>query len=194
MGNLLWREAELDGKENLLEQSIAMIREQGYWASCFPERDGVTFKYESGDRSTEQMLNDFQASFPWLAISLGVQGSSNLELAALESEADTARTLTCTVIVPVLKLHFESSFDLGPFRLVCARDFDSEPHERLGDWEGSYLEFNIELPYVDLLRVNRHVTDNDVVILQCLAMAEHALDLIRFGFSSFKRPEFTPDL
>ncbi len=193
MGNLLWRKAELAGNENLLEQSIEMIRSQNYWASCFPEGDGVTFKDENSDRSATQMLADFQASFPWLAISLGATGSSNFELAALESEAEAPQTLTCTVIVPVLKLHFESSYDLGPFRLVCARDFDSEPHERLGDWAGSYLEFDIELPYTDLLRLNRHVTDNDVVIMQCLAMAEHALDLIRFGVSSFKYPEFTPD-
>jgi hypothetical protein len=193
MGNILWREAELSGNENLLKHSIVKIGELGYWASCFPERDGVTFKDERGGRSAQQMLIDFQSSFPWLTISLGTQGSSNLELAALESEAETARTLACKVIVPVLKLHFESSFDLGPFRLVCARDFDPEPHERLGDWEGSYLEFGIELPYTDLLRLNRHVKDNDVVILQCLAMAEHALDLIRFRFSSFKRLEFTPD-
>ena len=193
MGNLLWRKAELAGNENLLEQSIEVIRSQNYWASCFPEGDGVTFKDENSDRSATQMLADFQASFPWLAISLGATGSSNFELAALESEAEAPQTLTCTVIVPVLKLHFESSYDLGPFRLVCARDFDSEPHERLGDWAGSYLEFDIELPYTDLLRLNRHVTDNDVVIMQCLAMAEHALDLIRFGVSSFKYPEFTPD-
>lgn len=193
MGNLLWRKAELAGNENLLAQSIEMIRGRSYWASCFPEGDGVTFKDDTSDRSTEQILADFQASFPWLAISLGTIGSSDLELAVLESEAEIPWTLTCTVIVPVLKLHFESSHDLGQFRLVCARDFDSEPHERLGDWAGSYLEFDIELPYTDLLRLSRHVNDSDVVILQCLAMAEHALDLIRFGFSSFKHPEFTPD-
>lgn len=193
MGNILWREPELAGKENLLKHSIAKIREIGYLASCFPERDGVAFKDERGGRSAEQMLIDFQSSFPWLTISLGTQGSSNLELAALESEAETTRTLACKVIVPVRKLHFESSFDLGPFRFVCAREFDLEPHERLGDWVGSYLEFDIELPYTDLLRLNRHIKDNDVVILQCLAMAEHALDLIRFRFSSFKRLEFTPD-
>ncbi len=192
-GNILWREAELFGKESLLEHSISTICELGYWASCFPERDGITFQDEHGKRSAQQMLIDFQRSFPWLTISLGTQGSSNLELAALESEAESTRTLTCTVIVPVLKLHFESSLDLGPFRLVCAREFDPEPYERLGDWDGSYLEFDIELPYTDLLRLNRHIKDNDVVILQCLAMAEHVLDLIRFGFSSFKRLEFTPD-
>lgn len=192
-GNLLWREAELVGKESLLAQSMETIRGMGYWASCYPEGDGVTFNDERGDRSNEQMLADFQASFNWLTISLGTQGSANLELAALESEAEIKRVFPCTVVVPILKLHFESSFDLGPFRLVCTREFDSEPHERLGDWPGSYLEFDIELPYTDLLRLNRHIEDNDAVILRCLAMAEHALDVIRFGFSSFERPEFTPD-
>ncbi|MFO3797166.1 MAG: hypothetical protein ACK8QZ_07770 [Anaerolineales bacterium] len=193
MGNILWREAELAGNESLLKHSLTKIGELGYWVSCFPERDGVAFKDEHGGRSPQQMLFDFQSSFPWLTISLGTQSSSNLELAALESEAENTRTLACKVIVPVLKLHFESSFDLGPFRLVCARELDPEPYERLGDWEGSYLEFDIVLPYPELLRLNRHVKDNDVVILQCLAMAEHAMDLIRFRFSSFERLEFTPD-
>ena len=192
MGNLLWRETELAGKESLVLLSIEAIRSRGYWASCFPEGDGVTFKDKSGNRSPDQMLVDFQASFPWLTIRLGTQGSSDLELAALESEAETPQALTCIAIVPVIKLHFESSHNLGPFRLVCARDLDSEPYERLGDWAGSYLEFKIELQYSDLLRLNRRVTDSDVVILRCLAMAEHALDLIRFGFSSFVSAPRTP--
>ncbi len=109
MGNLLWRKTDLVGKENLLVQSIETIRGRGYWASCFPEGDGVTFKDESIDRSAEQMLFDFQDSFPWLAISMATQGSSDLELATLESESENPQTLTCIVVVPVLKLHFESS-------------------------------------------------------------------------------------
>lgn len=193
MGNLLWRKAELAGKEILLKDSITSISTLGYWASCLPEGDGVTFNDKVGERTAEQMYADFQACFSWLTIAIGIQGSSNLELADLEAEAETATLLTCSVIVPILKLHFESSFDLGPFRFVCACEFDPEPYNRLGDWKGSYLEFDIQLPYPDLLRLNRHVADNDVVILQCLAMAEHALDLIRFGYCSFKQPKNTPD-
>lgn len=174
-------------------QSIASISAEGYWASAFDEGDGVTFNDKSGTRSNEQMLVDFQRAFSWLEISLGTSGSANFELAELEGQAASTRTLSCTVIVPVEKLHFEASFDLGPFRFVCAREFDPAPHERLGDWVGSYLEFDIELPYADLLRLNQHIKDNDIVILQCLSKAEQALDVVRFAYSSFKRPEFTPN-
>ncbi|MFG6429774.1 hypothetical protein [Roseateles sp. LYH14W] len=192
-GNLLWSVAQLAGKEALLEASLASIRAVGYRASPYPEGDGVTFDKKPRTQTAEQILVDFQSAFPWLAISLGTTGSANAELAELESGVDAERTMPCTVIVPVEKLHFEESFVLGPFRFVCAIDFDPEPHERLGDWKGSYLEFDIDLPYVDLLRVNQRVSDNDVVILQCLSKAEQAMDVIRFDYSSFKRPEFTPN-
>lgn len=192
-GNLLWRKAELPDKEALLAQSLELARSLNYWVSRFPEGDGVTFKDEAGGRSGEQILSDLQTVFAWLKISLATQGDSNAELAALESEAEIPAVLPCTVIVPISKVHLESSFDLGPFRFVCAREVDPEPHERLGDWGGSYLEFRLDLPYSNLLRLNRLRHDNDVVILQCLAMAEHAMDLIRFGFSSFMRPQYTPN-
>ena len=194
-GNLLWSKAELTGKEELLAMSIVAISGLGYWASPFPQRDGVTFRPTANDdaRTSEQMLAEFQASFPWLEIRHASHGNANLELADLESEAETSSVLTCTVIVPLLKLHFESSFKLGPFKLMCSQQFDEEPNDRLGDWTGTYVEFDIDLPYAELLRLNRHISDSDVVILRCLAMAEHALDVIRFGFSSFARPEYTPN-
>lgn len=187
--------ARLPRKEALLNESIKAISAIGYWASPFPEGDGVTFSPNEGEgeRTAEQMLAHFQAAFPWLDISALPFGSGNLALAEMEAQADSLQTEPCTVIVPVLKLHFEESFDLGPFQLVCARQFDPEPHERLSDWQGSYLQFNIDLSYADLLRLNRHVSDDDVVILQCLARAEQALDVIRFCYSSFKRPEYTPN-
>lgn len=147
-GNLLWRKTELLGKEKMLEISLTTIRDKKYWASSFPEGDGVTFDYKDSNLSSEQVFADFQAAFPWLSICIGSLGSSNLELAELEEDAQTPMVLTCKAIVPVLKLHFESSFDLGPFCFICASDFDSKPHERLGDWKGSYLQFDIKLEYV----------------------------------------------
>lgn len=194
-GNLLWRKAELPGKEALVNESLKAISAIGYWTSPFPEGDGVTFRPNDGkdDRTVEQMLADFQAAFPWLDISASPPGTGNLALAELEAQADSPSTERCTVIVPVLKLHFEESLDLGPFRLVCARQFDPSPNERLSNLQGSYLQFDIDILYADLLRLTRHVSDGDVVILQCLARAEQALDVIRFGSSSFKRPEYTPN-
>lgn len=86
-GNLLWRKAELPGKEALLNESIKAISAIGYWASPFPEGDGVTFSPNEGEgeRTSEQMLAHFQAAFPWLDISASPFGSGNLALAELEA-------------------------------------------------------------------------------------------------------------
>ncbi|MDD2686540.1 MAG: hypothetical protein PHY62_10305 [Gallionella sp.] len=188
-GNLLWMKADLLGKETLLTQSLREIVALGYWASPFPEGDGVTFNDNGDGKSGQQVLADFVVAFPWLDVAMGESGDSNLELADLEAEA----TITCTVIVPLERVFFEEPFELGPFRFVCQRDLDEKPHDRLADWDGDYLQFDTELKYQDLLRVNRAIVHNDVVISKCLALAEHALDVIRFCFSSFDRPEFTPN-
>lgn len=192
-GNVLWRKGELPGNEPQLALSLARLTGLGYWVSPFPEGDGVTFNDKVAGRSEQQVFDDFCEAFPWLDVSIGTHGSSNQELAGLEAEADEATTLDCIVIVPIERIHFEASFKLGPFRLVCARELDHEPHERLADWEGSYLQFETRLEYVDLLRLNRNFTDNDVVILKCLTLAEHAMDVVRFRFSSFDQPHFTPN-
>jgi hypothetical protein len=192
-GNLLWRKAELHGKESQLALSVKRLSELEYWASSFPEGDGVTFNDKGAGRPAQQILDEFREAFPWLDVSMGTHGSSNQELADLESEASEANKLDCIVIVPIAKVHFEIFFELGPFRFVCNKELDDEPHERLADWEGSYLQFETQLEYTDLLRLNRHVSDNDVVILKCLTLAEQAMDVVRFEFSSFDLPHFTPN-
>jgi len=190
-GNLLWRQADLPGKEGLLAQSLQRVIALGYWASPFPEGDGVTFNDKGGGKSRLQILTDFVAAFSWLEVAIGESGDSNLELAVLEAEAETE--ITCTVIVPLERVFFEEPFELGPFKFVCRRELDERPHERLADWAGDYIQFDTEFKYQDLLRLDRAIAHNDVVILKSLALAEHALDVIRFCFSSFVRPEFTPN-
>lgn len=192
-GNLLWRRVELQGNEELLVQSLKQVVELGYWASAFPEGDGVTFNDRTGARSKEQILADFVAAFPWLDVSIGETKNGNTELAKLEVEAEVEMDVLCTVIVPLERVHFEEPFELGPFRFICRKEFDEAPQDRLADWDGNYLQFDTLLNYQDLLRINHTISDNDQVISKCLALAEHALDVIRFFFSSFNRPEFTPN-
>ncbi|MCV2362823.1 hypothetical protein LNV23_05085 [Paucibacter sp. DJ1R-11] len=98
-GNLLWHVAQLAGKEALLEASLLSIRAAGYWASPYPEGDGVTFDKKPRTQSDEQTLADFQSAFPWLTISLGATGSANAELEELESEVDATRSMPCTVML-----------------------------------------------------------------------------------------------
>ena len=192
-GNLLWRKADLSGKEELLAHSLQKVVALCYWASPFPEGDGVTFNDKGGGRSGQQVIADFVAAFPWLDVDMGELGDSNLELAGFEAEAEVETEITCTVIVPLERVFFEEPFELGPFRFVCRNELDEMPQDRLADWAGDYLQFETKLKYQDLLRVDRAIAHNDVVISKCLALAEHALDVIRFRFSSFDRPEFTPN-
>lgn len=52
-------EAEL-GSDGKLEK----FRSLGYWASCFPEGDGITFVPEK-EQSNEQVDQDIKDSFGW---------------------------------------------------------------------------------------------------------------------------------
>lgn len=192
-GNLLWRKADLPGHEKQLSESLESFRQLGYWASAFPEGDGVTFNDTDGRKPEQQIYEDFCAAFPWLSISKSIHEYPNADLIDLEMEAGDVATHPCMVIVPLDKIHFEESFDLGPYRFVCDQQFDKDLASRLGDCEGCYLQFEASLKYTSLLRLNQRIDHNDVVILECLARAEQAMDVIRLWFSSFRRLEFTPN-
>lgn len=140
-------------------------------------------------RGDAEVLKDFMDCFNWIDIVVGQTKNSNFELADLETDAE----MLCTVIVPLSKIRIEETFSIGNFRFVCNKEFDSEPHERFGNFECEYVEFQTQLLYQDLLRVNSSRNHNDYVINKCLALAENAMDLIRYQFSSFKRPQFTPN-
>ncbi|AZL68216.1 hypothetical protein [Pseudomonas oryziphila] len=188
-GNLIWSPVEINGKENLIKQSLSILDSMGYWASPFPEKDGVTFRWNDEDKPTDQVVQDFVSAFPWLDIELSESGDANLELAELASGME----IPCTIIVPLECIFIEESFAIGDYQFICRREFDESPHERLGDFDSEYLQFDALLSYPDLLRINRAVAHNDVVINKCLSLAEHAMDIIRYQFSSFLRPEFTPN-
>lgn len=188
-GNLLWNATDIKGKNSLIHQSLGMLSAMGYWASPFPEGDGVTFSCQGKEKSADQILSDFKKAFPWLEIELSTSGDANTELAELAPDAE----VRCTIIVPLGCIFIEKSFSIGDYRFVCRREFDKFPEERLGDFDTEYLEFDANLSYPDLLRINKTVAHNDIVINKCLSLAEHAMDVVRYQFCSFVRPEFTPN-
>lgn len=192
MGNLLWKKSEFTDAKSNIEISLGKLREAGYWASAFPEGDGVTFKIdkEAITRSNEEMFDDFQAAFDWIDIEMAVSQDSNVELAELEDEDEA---LECLVIVPLEKIFMQKTLVLGKYTFFCRKDFDEEPYERLADFEGEYLQFEVSLNYKDILRLNKSISHNDHVINRCLSLAEHAMDILRFAHSSFVTREFTPD-
>lgn len=45
-------------------ENIKSFRARGYWASCFPEGDGITWR-QLNEQSDEQCLTDIRESFGW---------------------------------------------------------------------------------------------------------------------------------
>lgn len=191
-GNLLWAKGKLVGLEDKLALSLSELRGMGYWASPYPEGDGVTFKPEH-EQSELQMMSDFINAFPWLVIKQGDSRNYSIEAAELEELGDASREIECIVMVPLERVHFEETFELGIFRFVCAKEFQSPDEERFAKCNGPYVQFSTKLRYADLLRSRGSISANDLVINKCLSIAEHAMDVIRFEFSSFAKPEFTPN-
>ena len=69
-GNLLWDTKDALNFHFEIIRSLEEIRNLGYWASPFPEGDGVTFIDESKKKKDFEILNDFRSCFEWLNISL----------------------------------------------------------------------------------------------------------------------------
>ncbi|TCV88338.1 hypothetical protein EDE11_101125 [Methylomonas methanica] len=70
MGNLLWNADEAQNYHSEIVQSLDKVRKLGYWASPYPEGDGVAFTDESKKKKDIEMLNDFRSCFDWLEICL----------------------------------------------------------------------------------------------------------------------------
>jgi hypothetical protein len=43
---------------------LQAFRDRGYWASCFPEGDGITMKVKNG-QAPEQVIADIEQVFGW---------------------------------------------------------------------------------------------------------------------------------
>ena len=150
-GNLVWSAEDFKDKKNEIKNSLITLRALGYWASPYPEGDGMTFSLEAATSSKthECILSDFTQSFPWLTIELAKSISANLEIAELER---TDRDENCIVIVPIDKIYIQNTLKLGKYTYFCARHFDPAPHDRLSNIKGSYLQFECSLNYIDLLK------------------------------------------
>lgn len=53
-----------EGSQGGSGENIKAFRARGYWASCFPEGDGITYQPLKG-QSDEQCLKDAQECFGW---------------------------------------------------------------------------------------------------------------------------------
>ena len=53
-----------EGSQGGSGENIKAFRALGYWASCFPEGDGITWKPLNG-QTDEQCMADIKAAFGW---------------------------------------------------------------------------------------------------------------------------------
>ena len=118
MGNLLWLGVLPAEQREALPAAISAISAQGYWASPFPEGDGVTFKrYRGTPYDPDAALTDFQAAFAFLYVEALDPGERQAcALARLAGD----RKITCTCLVPVEGL-----------RLQVLRDHFDEPASKV---------------------------------------------------------------
>ena len=49
-------------------EGMTKFRERGYWASCFPEGDGITFEPQAG-QDPAQVVADVRECFGWEVLS-----------------------------------------------------------------------------------------------------------------------------
>jgi hypothetical protein len=164
-GNLLWNKEEFPPLKEMIDRGIEELRKLKYWASAFPEGDGITFVWRDGEKSPDELLADVRACFPALSIELGTSKDGNQELADLTS-ADTM--LPCTVIVPVAKVFLEATHHIGDYNLRCQMQFDREPESRLTEHDGEYLQFEAELHYRHLLLLHRDIDCENAVIVSVI--------------------------
>jgi len=59
-----------DGSQYGASATLQAFRARGYWASCFPEGDGITLKWwqdvaEPTDKTPEQVMQDIRECFGW---------------------------------------------------------------------------------------------------------------------------------
>jgi hypothetical protein len=45
--------------------ALDLFRSQGYWASCFPEGDGITFRPNDPERALALVIAEIEAMFGW---------------------------------------------------------------------------------------------------------------------------------
>lgn len=189
-GNLLWSICEILNHQEEKSLSIDSFRKKGYWASEFPEGDGITFTHDS-KKNIDEILSDFQVCFQWVEVEVSSHKQAKQELANIDSE----HYIPCTITVPLKQVRIEEScFIADNYKYLANEKYDAIQVKRLANFDSEQIEFQLKVKYGDLLQLNIISVDHDnYVINQCLDYADRGMDIVRYKYSSFKKPEFTPN-
>lgn len=145
-GNLLWGSNGKKLQEEKIKQSLDNLRARGYWASPYPEGDGVTFTRTEAKEA--DLLTDFQACFPYLCVCLTPRNNSNEAYIEL---IDDQEAIDCTVLIPLHDGIIYDSFEFKDSLFVCSKEFDPKKWERVSDFSRPYLQTSVMLKHKDIL-------------------------------------------
>ncbi|QNK68561.1 hypothetical protein [Variovorax sp. PAMC26660] len=215
-GNLLWPLPPSDADLERIRSGVDYMRSLGYWASPFPERDGVTFNKEGYEPSLG--LTHLREAFTFMTIEETKGAHAYDVLGALALDA----TITTTYLVPVDSLLLYETLKLGRTTIhapVNGEDIPLQLHSwgtALCDVPGadvdpnwaplrkksfsslatllSYplIERRIEIPAKILYAAKVSVSGQERLIDYVAQDADRSLDLLRWQFCSHKRLEYLP--
>ena len=216
MGNLLWPGGLPAEQHEALPAAISAISAQGYWASPFPEGDGVTFQRNNTPYDPDVALADFRAAFAFLDLDVLDPGEGQARaLARLAGD----RKISCTCLVPVEGLRLEAPFDLGETRFHAPVDgeenrladhawrdlcdvpgADVDPNWTPGARAGGttellgrpLIERKIEVPLSAFYEADASFDSQSPLLRLVMEEADHALDPVRFDLCHYRRLHYLP--
>lgn len=207
-GNLRWASRN-QFNEQKISTSLEEIRALGYWASAFPEGDGITFTKDH--YISEQALKDFRKSFSWIEIEQCERSELNYKmkelLVGLKSE--------CNIVVPIRNLQIEDSFQIGDYKIWSPKDMKSPWVDYFGGYhlhsEKSVedrdeqiineidllryplIELTIEINEAELLGLGQDISSEMKLLRIASEEADRALDLLRITHCHYEKIEYLPD-
>lgn len=205
--SLIWRETPpLEEVEN----ALGVLRDIGYFASAYPERDGLTIQREN--YQSETALLDVRKAFPGLFI---VEGDRDGVWAA---NLFAGIELGCRILVPVDKLTLDVDLDLGRFKIWRPVDGEAvlvgthpvgsyylgadptEEFHRRALASKHFIARLVQYPLIDVKAMipKAHFYNSDqrgklALLHYCCDEADRALDLLRYSLCHFGKREHIPN-
>ncbi|WP_440117685.1 hypothetical protein [Paenibacillus sp. QZ-Y1] len=207
-GNLRWSSKNQFDQAEVIS-SLEELRKLGYWASAFPEGDGITFSKD--EYSSEQSLEDFVKTFSWLEI-------EQCDLSELNNRMRDVlidQKSVCNILVPIRSLQIEDSFQIGDYKFWSPNDLKSpwidyfggyhlHSEEYVEEWNEELktemdllrfplIELTIEVNEADLIGLNNSIESEVRLIRIASEQADRGLDLLRITHCNYNRIEYLPD-
>lgn len=201
----------------MIQTGIEGLRSIGYWASPFPEGDGIAFS-KDGYRP-EAGVQDFLSCFPFMTVHVPSGETPYAVLARLGQ----GRTISAMCLVPVTCLLLHETIALGQTKFhppvdgyeqsVSSHPWGGELYGAVGaevdpSWcPGELDDFSnhaallghplierrIEIPVTMLYAAKASVAGGERLVSFIAQDADRWLDLLRWTYCSYKRLEYLPN-